>query len=129
MQAECHPPDWKYTGMGQPAADIFSLGCVFIEMYTVLSGRKMRDLQKRRTDPRGAAYRYNLPAIRTWLDELEKGKNYETKDTFLNIVKHMIDPDPARRPSAAEVARILQTCSDANGQKRAGDCSIESNGI
>lgn len=129
MQAECHPPNWEFTGKGQPAADIFRLGCVFIEMYTVLSGKKMRDFRDRRTDPRGADYQYNLDAIHTWLDRLEGGRNYETKNKFLDILKRMIDSEPGRRPTAAEVGLTLQDCRDADGQGRAGTCFVESSEI
>jgi ankyrin repeat protein/serine/threonine protein kinase len=54
------------------AADIFSLGCVFSEMITVLCRRSLVDFADCRQDEHGrGAFHHNLPKVYDWLKQLE----------------------------------------------------------
>ena len=111
--------------MGRPKADIFALGCVFLEIYTVINGRRIRDFEAYRADEEGRhAYCYTLPKTLDWLSDLEI-ERYETKDRFQGILRRMIDEDPSQRPEARDVCNTLRQCKSSDGKPRCGSfCSL-----
>jgi len=107
------------------AADVFSLGCVFLEMVTVIAGKSLDELQRSFGHPSDCAYHNNLAAIRSWLlnihdKELETRPAREkedwrllllrlglmgqkTEDTVSKMILQMLAESPDSRPSAAEL--------------------------
>ncbi len=65
----CAPEVAKQDKRGRKA-DIFSLGCVFIEMLTVLSRRGLDELEDYISDENGS-YHDNLPRVRLWIHSLQ----------------------------------------------------------
>ncbi|MCJ1381954.1 hypothetical protein MMC17_005066 [Xylographa soralifera] len=117
------PPGLEETSVGQPPADLFALGCVFLEMSTVLCGRKVRDFEAYRADSEGdIAYRNTLPKALEWLSQLNMN-GFEGKDRLLGIIREMTDPDAKRRPTALKVAQTLQQCKNRNGTLFIGECA------
>jgi serine/threonine protein kinase len=101
-------------------ADIFSLGCVYLEIITFMLKKKPHDFvkhrsskqktnvggQKSRTD---SSFHANLDRIDTWVEVLEKGSFEQDDGAFraippiLNLVRSMLSRAPAVRPTARDV--------------------------
>ena len=86
--------------------DIFSLGCVFLEIATVLAGRTVPSLY----DHLGDDYIYwtSLDEAKTWICSLQTDDKCPAEvKVALDWIAEMIEHDPARRPDAdGLVARI-----------------------
>ena len=94
--------------MGQPAADIFSLGCVFLEIYRVITGGRVRDFEEeKRADAESSAYRDTLTRTQELVPSFEQDR-YDTKDQFVSTLLRMIDKDPKGRPTAKEVHSAMK---------------------
>lgn len=114
------------------SSDIFSLGCVFAEIFTVVSGRTLKEFLEKRTDDGSAFYR-NLSLVRKWMNEVANAAfasghwdrlcsascsladYYDRSPTsFSNlkeIILRMLDPDKTLRPSSRELSSLLRPCS------------------
>jgi hypothetical protein len=79
-------------------ADIFSLGCVFSEMATLLDKRSVAEFVQYRVKGNTHAYHATLDKVAEWL----KGSA-----CFDNFIRQMFSVSPKKRPSAAEVRHIV----------------------
>ncbi|RAR01490.1 kinase domain-containing protein [Stemphylium lycopersici] len=101
-------------------ADVFSLGCVFLEMITFMLKKKPHDFVKHRTSKQrtntggknsrtDSSYHVNLDKIETWMAILEKTSCDHDDDVFravphiLNIIRGMLSKGPMARPAARDV--------------------------
>ncbi|KAL8764150.1 MAG: hypothetical protein Q9194_007152 [Teloschistes cf. exilis] len=117
------PPEWTpEIDEGRPAADIFSLGCVFIEIYRVITGGRVREFEEKRVVNGKPAYRDSVPRTQKLLASFEEG-TYETKDDFIGMLCSMIDEDPDKRPEAAVVHRQMAKYKTREGHPRCGSCA------
>jgi serine/threonine protein kinase len=120
------------------SADIFSLGCVFLEVLAVLadisltptktefthSSSNWQDLLDIRTSNAegDTSYQANLSLVRGWslgvCEKLQRSLDLVT-DTELKVgvpFGRMLDPDPSQRPPASELVQrfgdvgLLQSC-------------------
>jgi hypothetical protein len=94
---------------GRPA-DIFSLGAVFAEMWTVLVGKTTDDFFNFRFDQERetAAFRNTLPNVLKWIEllRMETGgplSHLISSPIYLDIVKRMLAVDPTLRPLASHL--------------------------
>jgi len=88
-------------------ADIFSLGCVFLEMLAVYARKKGRLTDIRKSNSNGdTSYQANLDALRTdeWLlqDHVYESSRHRL-DEIRDITVQMLDRDPDLRPDAHRV--------------------------
>ena len=116
------PPEWQPEQgeyFGQPKADIFALGCMFLEIYTVQQGKRLSAFRNCRIDEKGSDYRHNISNAVQWLNNLE-GRQYASKDRFHNLLKLMISEQPAERPSAQDVHEKSRQCRTFDGVNRCG---------
>jgi serine/threonine protein kinase len=97
------------------ASDIWSLGCVFLEMTTVLKKQKitdMRDSFKERTEN----YRFysNIEGSAQWIAKLHP-IGLELDNVPLNCITKMLTSDPKSRPTADELVSMITNLNQDDG--------------
>lgn len=126
-------------------SDVFSLGCVFLEMATLLLGRNLNDFAEYYTSTvNGAkeeAYYCNLPRVYKWIEDLRHssiakpvqveplasarirgqdfGSDLDRKIAdALAYIREMLDENPETRPKS----KGLWKCFQAINSERCRDC-------
>ncbi|KAL5590166.1 hypothetical protein FOBRF1_013723 [Fusarium oxysporum] len=116
----CAPEAAHARNRIKSSADIWSLGCVFLEIATVAKGFSLQKLKERlgRHDGRDACYFENLPALPHWIEKLEEvpGRN-----TPLQWITNMLQHPPSARLHAAKLLTLVR----AGNHEESGDKSIE----
>ncbi|KAL6788738.1 hypothetical protein J3E68DRAFT_444451 [Trichoderma sp. SZMC 28012] len=99
-------------------SDIWSLGCVFLEIISVFNGRKVDDLKQflKTKNPANQTYNKNSIAIRQWIKILEK-ENGSSFD-WLGL---MLEHHPSSRLNASELLEKLNANS-VSGKSYFGKC-------
>ena len=93
----CAPEVAKFEDSGR-SADIFSLGCVFLEMMVVLvNNHTLSELESRRP-LRNGSYEANLQYMEDWFALVDTGE--PQVQHILYEIRQMLDGDRARRPTA-----------------------------
>lgn len=119
------------------ASDIFSLGCVFVEIATLVIGRNLSSLAayiKVHHRGYGLDYSYfcNLRVVYEWIQTIERDnqkgiRSYRRETTLilqtpmtdaLRTIRRMLDSDPANRPSAHRLWEQFKRVSS----KKCADC-------
>ncbi|KAH6681308.1 hypothetical protein B0J14DRAFT_556738 [Halenospora varia] len=93
------------------ASDIYSLGCVFLEMATVIHREDLNTFESfRKFDSRDGTYHNNIWKSSIWLDFLREieGRVGIDHEGFLDVLSEMLSDDVSRRPSAERVWEIFQ---------------------
>jgi serine/threonine protein kinase len=111
----CAPEVSSYEKSGR-SADMFSLGCVFLEMVVVLThSHTLTDLSKLRP-LKNHSYEANLDHIDQWLALAEPT---ETKTQHLLYeIKQMLDRDRTRRPTAKALALRISSIDQYNNNQQ-----------
>jgi hypothetical protein len=124
-------PEVASSWMRGEAADIFSLGCVFVEMYTVISGTGLRNLETHMANlcdvyekdhPEYEAFRdycayyNNTSNLVAWVEKLG-----------LPEIVDLVYENPDKRPSAKVVWHRLSCPGSAGGRSTCGPCCKEGN--
>ncbi|KAL2015904.1 hypothetical protein VTK56DRAFT_4542 [Thermocarpiscus australiensis] len=116
------------------AADIFSLGCIILELLSFLFKKHGRPFAahraaKRRSPGRGGAvpdssFRRNLGQVESWMAQLARDASKKKDDDpsfagvapMLHVVKHMLAFHPSDRPAADDVqAKLYQILTESCG--------------
>lgn len=101
-------------------ADVFSLGCVFLEIVTFMLKKKPHDFLKHRSSKQkintggknsrtDSSFHANLDKIDTWMEILEKASFEHDDDAFraippiLDLIRNMLSRAPVIRPTARDV--------------------------
>jgi serine/threonine protein kinase len=101
-------------------ADVFSLGCVFLEIVTFMLKKKPHDFVKHRSSKQkintggknsrtDSSFHANLEKIDTWIESLEKASFGHDDDAFraippiLDLIRSMLSRAPVVRPAARDV--------------------------
>ncbi|USP78981.1 hypothetical protein yc1106_06255 [Curvularia clavata] len=113
-------PTRQSRGQESEKADVFALGCVFVEIVTFLLKKKPHDFTKHRTSKQrintggknsrtDSSYHRNLDKVETWISMLERAARESDDEALgtipdiLNIVRNMLSKDPMLRPTARDV--------------------------
>ena len=92
-------------------ADIWSLGCVFAEMITVVLGRSIDDLHSylgfKESNDRYATYYRSSKGLSLWLRLLSNQASSRFHGMIARICEQMLQRDPSARPSACKVHHVL----------------------
>ncbi len=89
------------------ASDIWSLGCVFLEMATVLKGRRVSDLREFLKSQADNDYVYNNEqGVSQWIEELGELDNIDIAP--LNWASQMLQWDQRLRPKAAALLHLMK---------------------
>jgi len=121
------------------SADIFSLGCVFMEMFAVLItvpdplARGLRNdlLKIRLTNPADASYQANIESITSWYVETYQEKRSQLcsetlSEEFFQLLPKMLRGAAEERPTSQEIAtstrdHICSQCFSGPEQFKAAD--------
>ncbi|KAH7120969.1 kinase-like domain-containing protein [Dendryphion nanum] len=102
-------------------ADIFSLGCVFLEIIATLLSTRCNNERSALEDARckgteDEAFHANIESVQNWLNNLNKHPEDPDDITQPNtIIRSMLNEDPETRPSAHQVASLIQYhCTNCN---------------
>jgi serine/threonine protein kinase len=124
------PPEMERGWTRDDRSDIWSLGCVFLEMISLLLGKDIEECKNhcRERFDNGAViedYCLNMPKIGTWLQILENvGRTPSQKDAELKatlpIIRKMLGEKKEERPLAENLWRNFDFESLANSKCR--DC-------
>lgn len=123
-------PSSAHSGNGPPTekSDIFSLGCVFLDMLSFLHKCKHTELPKYIRSSRKAttklahnstlvdsSFHANLPRVHLWMNVLDE-KAFDFEDQafravphLLRLVRSMLSHDPDLRPTAASLKDHLRS--------------------
>jgi serine/threonine protein kinase len=105
------------------SADIFSLGCVFAEMISVLAGRTIEEFEEAHTDD-GPSFHRNIGMVHVWLQGLvypfgnqHSSSEAEGISRARENIFAMLDKEKNKRPSAAELSNTFapgQCCREVS---------------
>ncbi|KAK6444298.1 hypothetical protein FP744_10000546 [Trichoderma asperellum] len=88
------------------SSDIWSLGCVFLEILSVFMGRKVEDIKQflKTKNQANPTYKKNSIAIQQWIKILESDEG-----PLLGWLGSMLEQNPNSRPNASS---LLETLND-----------------
>lgn len=95
-------------------ADIFSLGCVFLEMITVYLRQKLDSLSrylgfKSKSRDAEGVYHQRIPGMHAWLRYLSSFKLLPYQERIVHITAQMLDETPSKRPTALHIRKALSS--------------------
>jgi serine/threonine protein kinase len=121
-------PEVAYNVARGSFSDVWSLGCTFLEMVTVLKGGSVGDLRAY-FEERNECYRFysNIDAAKDWMVMLKAISDRDNPP--LKWVSMMLEKDRKIRPTAGDLVRFTHQASvhdPASGilEKFCGSCCL-----
>lgn len=107
------------------SADVWSLGCVFLEMVTVRRGKNVEEMRGFFKEKSGNYRIYaNLTAVPEWLDVL-RSSGASKDNTPMAWVSQMLQEAPNARPTAAQLSTDINTVCASQHVPFCGPCCME----
>jgi serine/threonine protein kinase len=103
-------PETSSRNLRERSADIWSLGCVFLEMLTVglsESNPLWLDFREEFSGREAMYYWQEVPRLHEWLSSCLGQATSHTEATALSTVKLMLNNEPAERPDAVMLTMIF----------------------
>jgi serine/threonine protein kinase len=87
-------------------SDVYSLGCVYFEMLTLLKGESIQSMRQFFSDNgmKSMVLRTNLVVANLWLDKLLVKHTDDYDNEPITWIRGKIERSPERRPSSEELA-------------------------
>jgi serine/threonine protein kinase len=104
-QITYQPPEFRSSQICYLKLDVFSLGCVFLEMLTVLADMPIATLYKQVQDDK-ASPTSNLQKRIKWLEDIQTQLSTNFLEGMAACCEAMLEYDPQSRLSAYRVARF-----------------------
>ncbi|KAH0536891.1 hypothetical protein FGG08_006262 [Glutinoglossum americanum] len=106
----CAPEVARYEEHGR-AADIYSLGCIFLEMNTVFYDLRLASLfQSLEGTTEGTSFQNDPQNLSRWVERMRQRSRElggEADEDFFGVLNAMLSEDPGDRPTAEMLARRL----------------------
>lgn len=121
----CAPEVATYEPRGR-AADIYSLGCVFLEMETVYRGVSLLEFDTlRKENDVDSSFQANPEKLTEWINKLRSLPNKEDKSLgifhIVDLIQRMLSVKPEERPKVDIVRQSLSALGDLNCKCVLGD--------
>jgi hypothetical protein len=128
----CAPEVYNYESRGR-SADIFSLGCVFLEILTVLAGQHPHDFTEFRSvesSDDDDSFHANLYQVALWAEaHFGRGISHYFCDVKIKIdrsvcdlVEKMVSQEPSQRPTALELDLFFRGLPEGDSCRTKADC-------
>jgi serine/threonine protein kinase len=114
---------WRSQAYDSHPADIYSLGCIYLDIITHLLKKKIASFishrsaknkkMSRLSGPADASFHGNAVQVEDWISQLRRDSLRRKDEVFdgvpaiLIICQAMLDPSPAQRPEAWEIEKRL----------------------
>lgn len=100
------------------SSDIWSLGCVYLEMLTVLGGHRIDQLEAFMLEhgTHRRQYHANREAVDLWISMLRQIGSRESNNEIFEWVLAMLMPDRELRPSAAILTNEIANAPSSSGR-------------
>ena len=111
------------------SADIWSLGCVFVEMLTLIKGRTVDELQAYfKKSHENVRFNENLSSTQEWIQQLQQIDSSQTSDSFIaNCILRMLKENPDERLLTVELYNKISRYQDLEKGKEnplCGECCV-----
>lgn len=111
-------PEVATRGKAARLSDVFSLGCVFLDMLTVIQGRTVHDFAMyRASSGRGSSFQANLSHVRRWMSTI-KGPEGSAENKALDFTEYMLNPDPTKRAKMSRLVPHVEQWNESRMRQR-----------
>lgn len=118
----CAPEVHNFELRGR-SADIFSLGCVFLEILTVLANEHPDDFAEFRSRERdNDSFHANLDRVALWAEKHFHTKLREIDPSVREKTEMMVKADPHQRPTALELVEFFAGLPELSPYKTRAYC-------
>lgn len=100
-------PEFKTRETSGPKADIFSLGCIFLEILTVMAGKSLENLRPEADGLVFQPYSHRYTKTLQWLSGLLGDLKSTFLQSLLPLCEKMIQQSPRSRPTAFNVTLFI----------------------